>query len=72
MYRAALPRAYRALGRPPLDELFLGIRKRDRRSAVLRAHVVHGYQMGEIAGFLELHPSTVSRIVNQSGSYARS
>jgi REP element-mobilizing transposase RayT len=71
LYRAALPKEYRALGRPALAELFGGVRKKDRREQILRAHVVHGYQMSEIARCLDLHPSTVSRIVNRKGSYGR-
>lgn len=69
MYRAALPRGFRALGQPPLRELFDGARKAERRSIILRAHIVHGYRMAEIARYLDLHPTTISRIVNGSGSY---
>ena len=69
LYRAALPRAYRALGRPSLSELFVGTKRAERRSKIIRAHIVHGYLLAEIARFLELHPTTISRIVNQSGSY---
>ena len=71
LYRAALPKEYRALGRPSLADLFSGARKADRRERILRAHVVHGYQMSDIARSLELHPTTVSRIVNRKGSYGR-
>jgi hypothetical protein len=69
LYRAALPRAYRSLGRPSLTELFAGIKRGERRGMILRAHIVHGYLLAEIARFLDLHPTTVSRIVNQTGSY---
>ena len=69
LYRAALPRAYRALGRPALSELFAGIKRVDRRSVILRAHVVHGYRLVEVANHLDLHPTTISRIVNETGSY---
>ena len=69
LYQAALPRSYRALARPPLSELFADVKNVDRRSAILRAHVAHGYLMSEIARYLELHPTTISRIVNRSGSY---
>lgn len=69
LYRAALPRAYRALGRPPLAELFAGVKRADRRSVIVRAHVVHGYLLIEIANYLDLHPTTISRIVNETGSY---
>ena len=69
LYRAALPRAYRALGRPSLAVLFGETKRADRRATIIRAHIVHGYLFAEIARFLELHPTTISRIVNQSGSY---
>jgi REP element-mobilizing transposase RayT len=70
LYRFRVPREYRELGRPPLGVLFGGVKKRDRRTVIRRAHVVHGYRMSDIAAYLDLHPTTVSRIVNQTGSYA--
>jgi hypothetical protein len=69
LYRAALPRSYRALARPPLSEVFADVKRVERRQAIVRAHVVHGYLLTEIANYLELHPTTISRIVNQTGSY---
>lgn len=71
LYRADLPRAYRALGRPPLSALFADIDRATRGATIRRANVVHGYRMVEIANFLQLHPTTISRIVNKSGSYRR-
>lgn len=69
LYRAALPRSYRAMARPPLAEVFAGVKRAERRQTIVRAHIVHGYLLTEIANFLELHPTTISRIVNQTGSY---
>ena len=69
LYHAALPRSYRALGRPSLAEVFADVKKADRRQTIVRAHIVHGYLLTEIANYLELHPTTISRIVNQTGSY---
>jgi putative transposase len=69
LYRAELPRSYRAMARPSLRELFTSGTRADRREAILRAHVVHGYLLVEIARYLKLHPTTISRIVNESGSY---
>ncbi|MEO5741391.1 MAG: transposase [Vicinamibacterales bacterium] len=69
LYRAALPRSYRAMARPPLGEVFGGVKRAERRRTIMRAHVVHGYLLTEIANHLELHPTTISRIVNQTGSY---
>jgi hypothetical protein len=53
----------------PLPEVFAGIKRAERRQTILRAHIVHGYLLTEIANYLELHPTTISRIVNQTGSY---
>jgi putative transposase len=69
LYRAALPRSYRAMARPPLAEVFAGVKRTERRQTIVRAHIVHGYLLTEIATYLELHPTTISRIVNQTGSY---
>lgn len=69
LYQARLPRSYRALARPPLSEIFAGVKQAERRQTILRAHVVHGYLLSEIANYLDLHPTTISRIVNQTGSY---
>ena len=69
LYRAQLPRSFRTVAQPPLNELFDGIRKSDRRTVILRAHVVHGYLLSEIARYLDLHPTTISRIVNRTGGY---
>ena len=69
LYRARLPRSYRAMAQPPLSEVFAGVKRAERRQTILRAHVVHGYLLTEIANYLELHPTTISRIVNQTGSY---
>lgn len=67
LYTSRLPRSYRMLGRPSLQELFAHVEKSERRSAILRAHVVHGYLLSEVAAYLDLHPTTISRIVNRSG-----
>jgi DNA-binding NarL/FixJ family response regulator len=69
LYGAAVPRSYRALARPPLSEVFAGVKRADRRQTIIRAHVVHGYLLTEIANYLELHPTTISRIINHTGSY---
>ncbi len=69
LYRAALPRSFRALAQPPLSEVFAGVKRAERRQTILRAHVVYGYRLTEVANYLELHPTTISRIVNQKGNY---
>lgn len=64
--KAALPRAYRALHRPTLSALFGDCTSKDERAtAMVRAHVVHGYTMAEMARCLMVHPNSVSRIICQ-------
>jgi len=61
----ALPRTYRSLAQRPLDELFSGVgfSRGSRDSMIRRAHVVHGYQLSEIARFLGMHPNSMSKIL---------
>lgn len=66
LYKARLPRSYRALYRPSLSELFDVVTDKSQRGRVIqRAHVVHGYKLAEIANFLALHPNSASRILSQ-------
>lgn len=65
MYMAAIPRAYRALSRPPLEKVLPPkLRKPQRNQAMLRAHVVYAYSGAEIGRYLGLHPASVSRIIS--------
>jgi putative transposase len=62
-FKVAVPRSYRALGRPELGELFSGIDDlEDRNLLIRRAHVVYGYRLCEIARALGMHPNHVSKI----------
>lgn len=63
LYTASIPRAYRALHRPPLDELIRTFDKKQRNAAMLRAHVVYAYTTAEIGRYLHLHPASVSRVI---------
>lgn len=59
-----LPRQYRALARPTLAELFpRPMPKAERNQRILRAYVVHGYRLSEVADCLCVHPNTISRVV---------
>lgn len=69
LYRMRVPRSFRSLGRPPLDELFAGVKKADRRKVILRAQIAHGYLLSDIARYLDLHPTTISRILHRKGNY---
>jgi REP element-mobilizing transposase RayT len=65
MYQAAVPRSYRALHRPPLETIVPRQKRTcERDSAILRAYVVHAYTIAEIARYLDMHPSSVSRVVS--------
>jgi len=64
LFTADVPRSYKALFRPSLDELFAHVANKDERNqAIQRASVIHGYKLSEIARFLELHPNSVSRLL---------
>jgi REP element-mobilizing transposase RayT len=64
LYTASIPRAYRALHRPPLQELLSStFDKEQRNTAILRAHVVYAYTSAEIGRCLHLHPASVSRVI---------
>lgn len=67
LHQRPLPRAYRALARPTLAELFSGIgfTRRERDRAIRRGHVVYGYQLCAIAQYLGLHPNSVSKVMRQ-------
>jgi REP element-mobilizing transposase RayT len=62
LHQASLPRAYRALFRPNLEELF-DTSMAERPAVMQRAHVVHGYTLAQIARALQMHPASVSRII---------
>jgi putative transposase len=62
-----VPRAQRLLDRPTLADLFERkdeLLKAERDDKIRVAHLQHGYNLAEIGRFLELHYSTVSRIVS--------
>jgi len=64
LHQSRLAREYRALARPTLSELFPHqLAKTQRNTQILRAHVVHGYRLADIAACLLVHPNTIGRIV---------
>jgi hypothetical protein len=66
-----LPRAHRFADRPKLEELFGDMRvlaKGIRNSKIKEAHLRYGYTLAEIGRHLELHYTTVSKIVNEDNS----
>ena len=53
-------------------ELFAGLAdKKERNELILRAYLEHGYTGKEIADYLGLHYSMVSKIVRSSSPQAR-
>lgn len=67
MAHVALPRAYRSFAQPPLGELFRDVccSRSKRDSAIRRAHVVHGYQLSDIARYLGMHPNSMSKVLRR-------
>jgi len=60
-----IPRLQRYLNRPELSELFPENSGRDERNqAIFAAHVNHGYKMNEIASYLGVHYTTISKAMN--------
>ncbi|HZP93963.1 MAG TPA: transposase [Burkholderiales bacterium] len=63
-----IPRRQRFASRPPLARLF-GARTLAslelRNEAIRQAHLEHGYSLSEIGRAVDLHYSTISRIVNR-------
>ena len=62
-----LPRVYRTLDRPTLDQLFrkTEIPKQRRNQLIREAQQQWGYRLAEIASHLGIHPSTASLVVRK-------
>ena len=59
-----IPRAQRYLSRPVLSKLFSkGETTAKRNKHIYAAHVKHGYTLKEIADHIEIHYTTVSKVV---------
>ena len=61
-----IPRKQRLAGRPSLDALFPHgerLTKKERNPAIYDAHVRHGYTLKEIATYLDIHYTTVSKVL---------
>ncbi len=56
---------HRVRERPPLDTLFVDVDgcPLPREEGIHAAHIMHGYHLAEIAAYLGLHRSTVSRLI---------
>jgi putative transposase len=63
-----IPRLQRTVGRPSLEALFPvdeQSTKGERNLTILEAHVKHGYTLKEIAEYLDIHYTTVSKVINE-------
>jgi REP-associated tyrosine transposase len=67
---AEIPRAQRLARRPPLKKLLPGAQasRQARDRAIHAAHIEHGYSLKQIGEALNLHYSTVSKIVKRVDS----
>lgn len=64
---AEIPKSQRYINRPSLEEIF-NITKEDkqnRNKRIIEAVERHGYSQKEISGYLGLHYTSISRIVNE-------
>ncbi len=61
-----IPRKQRFMNRPSLQELFENTtaNKKKRNEKIQTANYEHGYSQKEIADYLEMHYSTISRLIN--------
>jgi hypothetical protein len=59
-----VPRKQRFIGRPPLEQIFMGVKtKNERNQCIVKAHMQFGYPQRSIAKTLGLHFATLSRII---------
>lgn len=61
-----IPRLQRTVGRPLLEVLFPAgnqSTRSERNSMILEAHVKHGYTLKEIAEHLDVHYTTISKVI---------
>lgn len=66
-----IPRSQRYVGRPSLEQLLGDVeleRKRERERKMVEAVEGYGYSQREIADYLGLHYSTISRVLNHATS----
>ena len=55
----------RYITRPPLDEVLKYRDKKKRNQALYKAHLQYGYTLKDIAEYLGVHYSTVSRVIKR-------
>jgi REP element-mobilizing transposase RayT len=63
-----IPRLQRYVGRPSPDKIFRGQKaKAQRDRSIHAAHMSHGYTLKEIADYLRIHYTTVSKVIAKEG-----
>lgn len=62
-----IPRVQRNIVSPKLDEIFSGIKtnKINKNKRIIDSHLKYGYTQKEIADYLKMHYSTVSKIIKK-------
>ena len=65
-----IPKSQRYVNRPKLNEIFKGeiSDKKRRNTNIYTAHTEHGYTYKEIADYLDIHYTTVSKVISESGN----
>ena len=59
-----IPRSQRYVSRPSLDKIFSGQKAKAQRDiSINAAHMSHGYTLKEIADYLRIHYTTVSKVI---------
>ena len=63
-----VPRTQRHAARPSVAALFAGLsgQKKERDKAIQSAHFDHGYSLKEISDAVNLHYTTISKIINRT------
>jgi transposase len=63
-----IPKSQRYVSRPTLEKLFMevGVRKDKRDLRIVDAVMKWGYHQKEVADYLELHYSTISRLLKEA------
>lgn len=62
-----IPRSQRFLNRPQLAEIFSKSKTDGRNELIYAAHVQYGYKLKEIAAYLGIHYTTVSKAIKNAG-----
>ena len=55
----------RYVTRPPLNEILKYQGKKSKDQAIHKAHLNHGYTLKDIAGYIGLHYTTVSKVIKR-------